>query len=318
MVGQLRPHLRDRSRQARRGQRAGKLRPCLFRGQPHFQHLALRGSQLRLQLSERVFASVELRLALVELLLAMLLLGIGQLLLRGDGPPLAHNLLLQLPALIGKFAHLVGQLRLFLRELRLGFVEIAAPGGKLPRLLLQLLHSLFRHAQPFVPLQRGIDFLLAIAKLPLRRVELGFAAGQFGLSTTQLRPLDFQLAGPLAKGIGLLFQIGALLAEPCFPVGHFRFAAFDLGDAIAKPSASRQSIVRCPDRAALAADPTRDAAFQWPLRAAEARRAARPRRRGPRRVRPAVAEFVGPSSPARLRRRECGFPAPRVLPRGRA
>ncbi len=106
----------------------------------------------------------------------MLLLGTGQLLLRGDGPPLAHILFIQLPTLIGDFANLVRQLRLFLRELRLGFVEIAAPGGELPRLLLHLLHSLFRHAQPFEPFQGGINLLLAIAKLPLRRFELGFAS----------------------------------------------------------------------------------------------------------------------------------------------
>jgi hypothetical protein len=63
-----------------------------------------------------------------------------------------------------------------LRELRLGFVQVAAAGDEFSRLLLQLLHSLFRDAQSFKPLQRGVNLLLAIAQLPLGRIELGLAS----------------------------------------------------------------------------------------------------------------------------------------------
>ena len=86
VIGELRPHDRNRPRQRRRRHRAGKLVPSLFGRQPHLERLALRVPQLAAQLLDRRLAIVELGLALVELRVALLLVFAELLLLRGDAP----------------------------------------------------------------------------------------------------------------------------------------------------------------------------------------------------------------------------------------
>ena len=121
-------------------------------------------------------------------------------------------------------------------QLRLGFVQVAPPRGKLARLFLHRLHPLFRHAQPLVAFERRFNFLLAIPKLPLGCFQFRLRASPDRTSALRnLGPADFQLAGPLAQRLGLLIQLFALRLQPRFPIGDFLLAAFDFRQAIFGP-----------------------------------------------------------------------------------
>ncbi len=121
----------------------------------------------------------------------MLLFLLRDLLLRRQRPAFAHGLLFQLPTLNREGSQPVGQFSFLGGQLGFGFVEVAAAGGKLSRLFLQQLHFFFRHAKPFETSQRGFNFLLAIAELPLCRLELRFAIGKIGHGLAQFSPLYF-------------------------------------------------------------------------------------------------------------------------------
>jgi hypothetical protein len=105
-----------------------------------------------LQPLESRLALVELGFALFELRDPLLLFGTSLLLLAEDAATFAGRLLLELATVSLQLANLIGEFRFALSKFGFRFVEIAAAGGELGGLRLQLVHAFFGDAKPFEPL----------------------------------------------------------------------------------------------------------------------------------------------------------------------